>query len=250
MKPRKRKIGSVDVETYPGTYRAFADNMYEAKLMREVSPIRLASFSYKEYGKSTTYTRGEWQYKNYIDFIKDLWRIFDENDVLIGQNVKRFDNKQSNTFFAQYGLPKHSPVVWVDTMLIAKANFRLPSYSLKYLLVFFGIGTKLETGGESLWFACESGDPKARRKMLIYNRNDTVQTELLAKFFIDKGYAELPFSNIYIPGKGCVRCNQDNLVSRGKQARANGWVQGYSCKECGKRNYTDVIRPYDTLQLA
>lgn len=242
----KRKIGTLDIETYPGTYRAFADNMYETRLMKEVEPIRLASFAYKELGKKKITVMGEWEFKKEIDFVRELWQIFDENDVLIGQNIKKFDNKQSNTFFAQYGLPKHSPVQWIDTMLVARENFKLPSYSLKYLLVFFSIGTKLETGGESLWFGCEEGNEADRKKMLRYNANDTIQTELLAVYFKELGYIKKwPFSECYVIGEGCVRCGNDDMQRRGREVpRAGGFVSAFMCKRCGKRNYTDVVLPY------
>jgi len=241
----KQTGGTIDIETYPGEYRAFADNMYEAKLMKETKPIAPASFSYKDWFSNKTITKGVWDYPTELDFVKALWKVFDENDFIVGQNVKKFDNKQSNTFFGQFGLPKHSPVKFVDTMLIAKQHFRLPSYSLKYLLVFFKIGLKLETGGESLWFACEEGDPKARKKMLVYNKNDTIQTELLAKFFIEKGYAKLPDKKTtYVIGEGCVRCGEEDMQSRGESPTSGGWAKMFVCKNCGKWNRTDVVRGY------
>ena len=240
------KGGTLDIESYPGTWRTFANNIYEAKLMREEKPIMPASFSFKPYGRGGIITRGVWEYKNQKAFMKDLWRIFDENDFLIGHNVKKFDHLQSNTFFTQFGLPAPSKVSeYHDTMLVAKKNFRLPSYSLKYCLRFFGIGSKMETGGEALWFACESGDPKAQRLMLRYNQNDTVETEKLFRFFVANGWTPKPGAKYYVPGEGCIRCGEENMESRGSNVpRAEGLVSGYMCKSCGKRNYTAPHTPW------
>lgn len=240
--PKKTRLrgGTLDIESYPGSWRTFANNTYEAKLMREVTPNMPASFSFKPWGRGKTVTRGIWQYENPRDFMIDLWKVFDESDFIIGQNVKRFDHTQSNTFFTQFDLPNPSQVSeWHDTMLIARKNFRLPSYSLKYLLKFFRIGFKIETGGEELWFLCEAGDKHAQTKMLRYNQNDTVETEKLFKYFVENGWAPEPGAKYYTPGNGCIQCKSQNMQSRGKDiGRANGLVDGYMCKDCGKRNYT------------
>lgn len=233
------KGGTLDIESYPGTWRTFADNTYEARLMREEKPNMPASFSFKPYGRGKTITKGVWEYKNPREFMKELWKVFDANDFLIGHNVKKFDHLQSNTFFAQFDLPNPSPCVYFDTMKIARKNFRLPSYSLKYCLRFFKIGHKMETGGESLWFACEAGDPRAQRMMLRYNQNDTVETEKLYMFFVAHGWTEKPGAKYYVKGQGCVRCGQDDMQSRGnKVPTKEGLVHGFMCKTCGKRNYT------------
>lgn len=241
------KGGTLDIESFPGTWRSFANNTYEAQLMREVVPNMPASFSFKPYKKGPTVTKGVWEYETTEAFLWDLWKVFDENDFLIGHFVKNFDHRQSNTFFAQFGLPAPSKCKFYCTKEITKRHFKLPSYRLKYCLVFFGIGIKLETGGEELWFRTEAGDPTARAKMLRYNRNDTVQTEKLFLFLVENGWTPAPSSTVYVPNGPCVRCGVTglkNMQSRGDQPRADGWVHGYQCKSCGKRNYTEVFERY------
>lgn len=172
----KLRGGTLDIESFPGRWRTFADNTYEAKLISEVSPNTPASFSFKPL-KGRVITRGVWEFKTPKAFMSELWKVFDENDFIIGHNIKRFDRTQSNTFFAQCGLPAPSPCKYEDTLTIVKRHFRLPSYRLKYCLTFFGIGTKLETGGDSLWVGAEEGNIQDRARMLRYNQNDTIQTE-------------------------------------------------------------------------
>lgn len=244
-KPRKLKGGVIDIETFPGTYRTFANNMYETSLMKEVEPVKLASYSYLELGKKRPITKGVWQFKNYGDFVKSMHKIFVENDFLVGHNAKKFDLKQSNTFFAAHGLP-NTEVKIIDTLTEIKRNFRLPSYKLKYCLAFFGIGYKIETGGDELWFETEAGNKKAQKNFLKYNENDTVQTAKLFKFLNDGGWINFPtWSRVYVPGEGCWRCGVEDTQKRGPKPRKEGWIQEYMCKNCGQRLYTTVIKDYD-----
>jgi len=237
------KGGTLDIETFMGVYRSYANNLYEARII-EQSPVTLASYSYKEWGKNKYITKGVWEFDSYDEFVLSMWKIFDENDFLVGQNIKKFDMRQSNTFFAKQGLPSPSSCALYDTMLIARKNFNLPSYSLKYLLKFFEIGFKIETGGDSLWEKAEKGDLKARKAFLTYNKNDTQQTEKLMEFFIEKGYTEHPTKRFYSPGEGCLRCGKEDMQSRGDKPVKNGWVHEYFCKNCGKRNKTEPLRGY------
>lgn len=239
------KGGTLDIETFPGVWRSFADNTYEARLMKEVKPNMPASFSFKPYGKGKVVTRGVWQYPNTKAFLKDLWKVFDENDFIIGHFVKNFDYRQSQTFFGQFGLPAPSKTKFYCTKEITKRNFKLPAYKLKYCLIFFGIGAKMETGGEELWFGAEAGNPKDRAKMLRYNENDTIQTDLFFKWLVKKGYTEAPGSIYYSKENGCPRCHGHNMENRGEKASAEGVRKQYCCRDCGKRPMDiEVLRPW------
>jgi len=236
----KKKRGTIDIESFPGHYRGFVDKMWKTRLLKETIPIKPASFSYKELGKHKPYTRGVWEFKNEKEFVKDLHRVFMENEELIGHNAKQFDLKQSNTFFAMYGLPDTNVKI-IDTLTIVKKKFRLPSYKLKYCLEFFKIGHKLETGGEVLWFDVEDGDPKARKHFLKYNENDTVKTELLYLYFLDKGWVQERTRKCY--GKdGCIRCGGHNVNFRGEKPFSEGVYEMVHCKDCNKHQPYHFLR--------
>lgn len=236
--------GTIDIETFPGKYRAFVDKMWKTNILKEDVPTRPASFSYKRLGRFKPYTRGVWQYKNEKEFVKDLHRIFDENDILIGHNAKRFDLRQSNTFFAMHGLPETRTEI-EDTMTIIKKRFKLPSYKLKYCLTFFKIGEKMRTGGEDLWFDVEDGDLKARKHFLEYNENDTVMTEKLYVFLEEKGWTSKNTKRFFSFKFGCPRCRSIDVQSRGERPYADGWHDYFFCKNCGKYAPGErVIRPW------
>jgi len=241
--------GTIDIESFPGTYRAWGDNMYETSLIKEVTPVKLASFSYKRWGRHKPYTRGLWEFPSEKEFVEDLWRIFNENDVLIGHNAKKFDLRQSNTFFAMHDLPATRTEI-EDTLSIVRKRFKLPSYKLKYCLVFFGIGVKLETGGDALWFGVEEGDSKARKHFLKYNENDTVQTEALYEYLERKGWTKKNVKSQFSYEHGCPRCKapQKWWQSRGERGYSDGIHEYYYCTRCGKYGALDrLLRPWTEL---
>lgn len=236
--------GTIDIESFPGHYRAFVDRMWKTSILKEDDPIRPASFSIKEYGKGKAYTRGVWEFKNEKEFVKDLHQEVSKYQILIGHNAKKFDLRQINSFFAMYDLPQTSVHI-EDTLTIVRKHFRLPSYKLKYCLQFFKIGEKLRTGGEDLWFDAESGDEKARKHFLKYNENDTVMTEKLYKYLYDKGWARPLTSNYFSVRNGCPRCGEKNWNFRGERADKWGWHEYVWCKSCGKYGMIDtLLRPW------
>lgn len=117
--------------------------------------------------------------------LNQLWLLLDEADIVVGQNVKRFDTKKVNARFIMSDLPRPSVYRQIDTMLIAKANFGFTSNKLEYML------EKLcpehpkskhnEYPGHTLWSECLKGNPDAWAVMKSYNIDDVVGTEVLFK---------------------------------------------------------------------
>ncbi len=219
--------------------------------MKEVLPVKLASFCYKKLGKNRYVTKAEWQFPTYKEFLAELWKVYDENDLLIGHNIRQFDQKQSNTFFGEYGFPKYSKVSYVDTLTIVRNNFRLPTYKLAYCLKFFGLGEKIETGGQELWFKVEAGDEKARAHFLAYNKNDSVQTEKFYFFLKDGGWiANHPGGGHYTKEDGCPRCASHDVHKRGEKGYKEGVFQMYYCKNCNKHAPGELVRDWNYRVIA
>lgn len=97
--------------------------------------------------------------------------------MLIGHNIRRFDNKWCTTKFLKYGLPPPTPTLFVDTFSEAKKLFYLPSYSLDNVADYFGLGHKIHVEGHKLANKCVKGDEKSWRKMKRYNEQDVRLTE-------------------------------------------------------------------------
>jgi len=103
--------------------------------------------------------------------VKELWKLFNEADVIIAHNGDGFDIKMSNQFFLRYNLSPPSPYIKVDTLKLARRYFKFTQNKLDYLAkIMFGeqkISTNLQ-----LWLDCMAGDKKALLRMEEYNIKD------------------------------------------------------------------------------
>src|SRR5690606_21341820 len=95
------------------------------------------------------------------NLIRDLWKLFDEADILIAHNGDAFDKKKANTRFWAAGLKPPSDYKTIDTLKAARRVFKLDSNRLDAIGEFLRIGGKLPTTGWATWRACIDGDPKA-----------------------------------------------------------------------------------------
>lgn len=130
-----------------------------------------------------------------------LWELFNEADIVVGQNIKSFDNKKMNARFILNGLPKPSTYRSIDTLTIAKENFAFTSRKLEYMAkelcpehVKDGHN---EYPGFELWAACLKGDRKAWSVMEKYNKDDVLATESLYNV-LSSWDARLPNFDIYV----------------------------------------------------
>lgn len=109
--------------------------------------------------------------------MESLWTLMDEADIIIAHNGERFDVPKINARFLEYGMRPPSPYKQIDTLKVAKRNFRLTSNRLDYIAKMLGFGGKLETGGMQLWVDCMKGIKEAWSKMLEYNIHDVTILE-------------------------------------------------------------------------
>ena len=241
MKTRHRRA-CIDIETFPILGHTWGPK-WEANLLDVVQRIRLASFAWKWFGEPTTHCLAlpdmpgyEKNKESDRELVQELWKVFDEADILVAHNGKAFDFKQSNAFFVQNDIKPPSPYVVIDTKTEAKRYFKFPSNSLDDLGQYLGVGRKERTGGMDLWWDCMDGKPDAWRRMKRYNKQDVV--------LLEKVYEKImpwmnthPNLNVYEDRiKCCKICLGSRLQSRGSQIRRNGRVIRYVCQDCGAWN--------------
>jgi uncharacterized protein YprB with RNaseH-like and TPR domain len=120
--------------------------------------------------------------------IKEAHKALSDADVVVWQNGKRFDEKILNARFLHYGLGEPSSYQSVDTLQIMKQRFKLPSYSLGYVVEALDVGEKYTSrpvgfNGLELWLKCLGlqGSKKDQKKafdvMEKYNSVDTIILE-------------------------------------------------------------------------
>jgi hypothetical protein len=133
--------------------------------------------------------------------LSKLWSLLNEADIVIGQNVRRFDTKKVNARFVLNGFPKPSTYRQIDTMVIAKDQFGFTSNKLEYMTEKLCPEHKKSKHanfpGHTLWAECLRGNPEAWAEMREYNIDDIYGTEALYNV-LSSWDSKLPNFDIYV----------------------------------------------------
>ncbi len=235
----KPKVLIYDVESAP--ILGYVWKHYEANVLRTIEDGYLLSVAYKWYGdKDVTFTRKAARKGDDKALIKEIWRLFDEADIVVAHNGDKFDQKMANTRFLHYGLGLPSPYSQVDTLKEARRHFRLAANSLNEIGRFLQLGAKVQHTGIDLWMRCMDNDAEAWAVMEAYNIQDV---NLLEKVWLafrpytgHPGVAS-PATNMqqWSGLNTCTKigCGSTNIHKRGvKRTKANAF-QVYQCNTCG-----------------
>lgn len=184
--------------------------------------------AWKWFGEKPIYTA---YHENEYDRIVAIRKAVEEADIIVAHNNDKFDLKMLNARIAKHGLPPLPKKVTIDTLKVAKKEFRFTSNKLDYLARFFGLGTKLSTGGIELWLKVLAGDKKAIKHMEKYNKQDVV---LLEQVYIKlRPYiSNHPNMNIWAEEKVCPNCGTNNLKKEGIRHTQVAIYQRYKCGNC------------------
>jgi hypothetical protein len=235
MKP---KILLFDLETSPNL--GWTWGKYEQDVISFKEQSFILSFSAKWLGGAQI-TRGLCDYPNYnrnkhddSSLVRELWKLFDDAEVLVAHNGDRFDIKKANARFAFFDLRPPSPYKKIDTLKIARKYYSFNSNRLDDLGDYLKLGRKQHHEGFGLWQKCMEGDLEAWKKMKKYNAQDTLLLEKLYYRFlpyIENHPAAKMRENPY--GK-CPNCGEKKLHSRGFEWVRNVRYKKFQCHGCGK----------------
>lgn len=228
---KKQKIILYDIES--GPLQIFSWGLWEVNSLGVVKDWELLSFSYKTLGekKVTCISRNQFKDKTDKTLTKELWKVLDGADITIAHNGISFDKKKSAAKFLEHGLTPPSPSNMIDTLRVARKNFKLSSNKLNDLAKLLGVGEKEHTGGFSLWVNCLAGVREAWRTMRRYNKQDVLLLErvyLKLLPWIDNH----PRSSDH-PG-ACPNCSGTKFQSRGTVVTRTGEYKRFLCKTCGR----------------
>jgi len=235
------KILHIDIETAPmlaWVWGFFKQNVSIGQIHQDWHMLCWAA---KWHGKKKVYKEALWHYNLYNDdktdeviILEKLWTLLDEADVVVGHNADRFDVAKVNAKFFEYGMKPPSPFKIVDTLKVARANFKFSSNRLDYVAQLLEVGEKNKTDF-NLWLDVMKGDKKACKYMMDYNVQDVVLLEELYT-------AMLPWITNH-PNVGgfnddvttcCAGCVSINIHYRGFAYANAGKYQRYVCIDCGK----------------
>ena len=226
MKTNK-KILFYDIETKPNI--SYTWEKWQTDVIAFKEHWGLLCFAYKWKGGKTKVLSLR-THKTEEKLVKELWKLFNEADLLVAHNGISFDTKKSNALFLRHKLPPPSPYKQIDTKVVAKKYFRFDSNKLDDLGDILGLGRKVQTGGFDLWLGCMKNEKKSWLLMEKYNKQDV---DLLEKIY----NRMLPYvENIPQVKKDygvCPSCGSNNLQSRGRWSYLTGDYKRLQCQSCG-----------------
>lgn len=163
-----------------------------------------------------------------------LWCLLDNADIIIGHNLKRFDNKKANSYFLKYGLNPPSPYRTIDTLQIAKSKFALPFNNLDYIAEYLNVGRKISTDVQ-LWIDCDKGNQEALDNMLDYNKQDVIVLRDVYKRLLTWSNNNVNMNTYNDDKFSCTNCGSDKvemITNKFVHTNANKYL-AYRCNDCG-----------------
>jgi predicted nucleic-acid-binding Zn-ribbon protein/DNA polymerase elongation subunit (family B) len=178
------KIILLDIETLPqltATFSLYPESIPHDSIVLDWSVVCAC---WKELDRKTIYSVSvlddEKRFKTDLKdgFINDdfavvskLREVFAEADILIGHNLKKFDYKKVNARLIFHGLEPLPKVHQLDTLTEARKIAAFTSNRLDYISKHLTGAGKLPTE-KGLWLKSLTGDRKAIRDMVTYNKQD------------------------------------------------------------------------------
>jgi len=167
---------------------------------------------------------------------KELGELFNRADLVVAHNGKKHDFTLLNTRMLVNGLRPYSPVKFVDTLEIAKKNFKFPSNSLDSLAAYLGLERKKEHEGFQMWRDCVAMKDEAFENMMEYNDQDVLVLEQVY-LKLRAWDAKAPNLNVYfnddVSRCPCCGSHHLDLIDKLSYTQQSAFST-YQCKECGK----------------
>lgn len=170
-----------DLETAPTlsyTFGRWKQNISQDAVVEEGGWIICAS--YKWLGESEVhvlYNRVGVVFQDDLEVCSKLWDLYHQADAVVAHNALAFDHKVLQGRCMINSLPPLPSVKVLDTLQMAKKNFKLNSNKLDSIADILELGRKNQTGGIKLWIDTLAGEQEALDKMLEYCKQDTALLE-------------------------------------------------------------------------
>jgi DNA polymerase elongation subunit (family B) len=234
------KILLLDIETSPivgHVWKLFDQNVGLNQIEHDWA---ILSWSAKWLGKKKIYYQDVRNQKNKRDdskILKDIWRLMDEADIIVGQNSKQFDIKKLNARFIINGMKPPSSYRQHDTRLMARKIFGFTSNKLEYLADNLCVKYKKlkhsKFSGHALWTECLKGNQAAWREMEKYNKHDVLALEeLYVK--LRSWDAPINYDVFRDDEQNLCECGHPSFVKWGFRFTNTGKFQRFKCRSCGR----------------
>lgn len=167
-----------------------------------------------------------------------LAELLDEADAIVAHNGQRFDLPKINTACLRAGINPPSPVKVIDTLLVAKREFKFDSNKLEHLAEHLNLPMQKlshqKFPGVELWRACLAGNEEAWEEMKEYNIHDVLVLEHLY-IKLRPWMRQHPVVGNFTESKAvqCPKCGSAKLHYRGYAYTNVGKFRKFQCQDCG-----------------
>ncbi len=251
---KKPKILLWDLETLPmlaATFSLWPDSIQHESIIADWSIICAA---WKYLGQKTIYTSAitdnpktfTKDVNNDFLVVKKLREVFEDVDILIGHNSKKFDTKKFNARLIFHGLPPlPSGIQQLDTLTEVKKVAAFSSNRLDYLGQHLCNNGKTPTT-KGLWIRILKGDKAAVKEMVAYNKQDVkVLEDVYLKLLpYMKNHPHVGAIDGNDKNNSCPKCGSEELVDNKIRYSAAGVKRTQKqCKTC--HSYSTFIFKQD-----
>lgn len=166
--------------------------------------------------------------------IKSLVDLMNQADIIIGQNVQKFDIRKLAARASFHKLPPFRPVQVTDILKEERKVFAFTSHKLAYKTQMNDKYKKLKHEkypGFDLWLGCMDDKLDAWKEMETYCKHDVLSTE--ERYMAVRGWIKIHNMG---PTDGVMRClcGSTALTKEGFAYTDTGKFQIYHCRDCKK----------------
>ncbi len=230
------KILVVDIETAPKMAYVWSFWQTNVGLNQTLSSTYIMSYAAKWLGDKTV-AYSETRTEDDEILCEQLASFFDAADIVIAHNGSKFDIPIVRARCLLHGINPWSPIKEIDTLKVAKREFRFDRNSLAYLADYLGVeekGEHKEFPGFELWSECIKGNPAAWREMRKYNIQDV---DTLEEVYLKLRPWITNHPNLGVRDEkddcSCPKCGSKHLQWRGYAYTNVGKYRKFQCQDCG-----------------
>ena len=172
-----------DIETSKAKAEVWWTGKQYVRANQIVEEPKVITICYKWLGENQVHALTWDENQSDEKMLKEFLKVYNQADMIIGQNNNNFDNRWINARAAKYNLFVNMHVKSFDIMKQTKKHFRLLGYGMGYITKFLKVPTKLEHEGAIMWEMVQNGTKAQQKeylkKMVDYNRQDIIATEAM-----------------------------------------------------------------------
>ena len=239
LKSNLPKVLLFDIETAPNKFHGWGMFNQNFGLNQLVNEWFVLSYAAKWLGEDEVVyedMRGQVHTEDDTHLLDSLWKMFNEADIIIGQNSKAFDVKKMNARWIMNGYQPPSPYKQIDTLDIAKRKFAFTSRKLEHMTDILCENKKLTHGkfaGFELWKQCMLDNEETWLEMEDYNRMDVVSLEELYLKMAAWDDKHINFNLYNDNAEHVCRCGSRAIKAEGFAYTGVSKFQQYRCLACG-----------------